>query len=91
MEGSWEIERSLLEYTSGDLRHLLLDLSAVNFLGSMAIRVFVRTGSALTRKQKKLVLFAAQPPVAKTLEVSGFTSAIPLVRTLEEAKAAIGV
>ena len=91
MDGSWEIERSLLDYTSVDMRHLLIDMSGVEFLGSMAIRVFVRTGSALMRKQKKLVLFAAQPPVGKTLQVSGFTAAIPLVQSLEEARTMIGV
>jgi hypothetical protein len=73
-----------------DLHLLLLDMSAVDFLGSSAPRVFVRSASSLMRKQKKLILFVAQPPVEKTHVVSGFVSAIPLVQTLDEAKAAIG-
>lgn len=89
MAGAWEIERDLLDYVAMDVRHLLIDMSAVDFLGSMGIRVFVRSASALLRKQKKLVLFAAQAPVEKTLTVSGFTSAIPVVRNLEEAMAVI--
>ena len=91
MEGAWDIERELMDYVSSDLRHLLVDMTAVEFLGSMGIRVFVRSASALQRKQKKLILFAAQPMVEKTLTVSGFTSAIPVVRSLKDAEAAIGV
>jgi anti-sigma B factor antagonist len=91
MDGSWEMERDLMDYVSADMRHLLIDLSGVDFLGSMGIRVFVRSASALMRKQKKLVLFAAQAPVEKTLKVSGFTSAVPVVPTLKDALAAIGV
>jgi anti-sigma B factor antagonist len=91
MEGAWEIERDLMDYLSGDMRHLLIDLSGIDFLGSTGIRVFVRSGSALMRKQKKLILFAAQPLVEKTLKVSGFAAAVPVVSTLQDAKAAIGV
>jgi stage II sporulation protein AA (anti-sigma F factor antagonist) len=91
MAGAWEIERMLFDYISVDMRHMLVDMSAVEFLGSMGIRVFVRSASALQRAKKKLVLFAAQPLVEKTLTVSGFTSVIPLVPTLKDAKAAIGV
>jgi len=91
MAGAWEIERELIDYISGDMPHLLIDMSAVDFLGSMGIRVLVRSASALQRNKKKLILYAAQPSVEKTLTVTGFTSAIPLVRTLKDAKSAIGV
>lgn len=90
MAGSWQIEGELIDYISVAMRHVLIDMSAVDFLGSMGIRVLVRSASALQREHKKLVLFAAQPPVEKTLAVTGFTSAIPLVRTLQDAKMAIG-
>jgi len=63
----------------------------VDFLGSMGIRVFVSTAKALLREQKKLVLFGAQPPIEKTLAMAGFSSVIPVVATLEDAKAAIGL
>lgn len=91
MAGSWDIERELIDYISVDMRDILIDMSAVDFLGSMGIRVLVRSASALQREKKKLILFAAQPSVENTLRVTGFSSAIPVVRNLEDAKAAIAV
>ena len=90
MAGAWEIERDLIDYISGAMCHLLIDMSAVDLLGSMGIRVLVRSASSLQRERKKLVLFAAQPMVEKTLNVTGFNSAIPVVPTLNDAKTAIG-
>jgi anti-anti-sigma factor len=91
MAGSWDIESKFIDYTAAQMRHVLVDMSAVEFLGSMGIRVFVRAAKALMREQKKLVLFAAQPPVENTLKLAGFMSVIPVARTLADAKAAIGV
>jgi anti-sigma B factor antagonist len=91
MAGAWEIESQLIAHTVEQLRHLLVDMSAVDFLGSSGIRVFIRLANSLTRRQKKLVLFAAQPTVEHTLALVGFSSVIPVVPTLNDAKAAIGV
>jgi anti-sigma B factor antagonist len=91
MVGAGEIEDKFVGYTTVRKRHALVDMSAVDFLGSMGIRVFVSTAKALLREQKKLVLFGAQPSIEKTLAVSGFTSVIPVVASLEAAKAMIGV
>ena len=91
MDGAWEIERDLMGHLSEAMRHLLIDMSAVDLLGSMGIRVFVRSASALARNQKKLVLFATRPFVDRALAVTGFKSAVPVVRTMKDAKAAIGV
>lgn len=89
MAGSWDVERELIDYISVEMSHVLIDMAAVDFLGSMGIRVLVRSASALKREKKKLVLFAAQPQVEKTLKVTGFTAAVPVVGTLEDAKMAI--
>jgi anti-sigma B factor antagonist len=91
MAGAWDIESKFLDYTSAQRRHVLVDMSAVDFLGSMGIRVFVRAAKALMREQKKLVLYATQPSVENTLALAGFMSVIPVVRTLEDAKAKIGM
>jgi anti-sigma B factor antagonist len=91
MVGAGEIENEFIGCTVVPKRHALVDMSGVDFLGSMGIRVFASTAKALLREKKKLVLFAAQPSIERTLVVSGFTSFVQVVPTLEEAKALIGV
>ena len=86
--GAWEIERDTRDYFVGT-RHLLIDISGVEFLGSTGIRVFVRLATELLRAQRKLVLFGAQPSIEKTLSMSGITSAIPVVQTLKDAMTTI--
>lgn len=91
MLGAGAIEKDFLGYTADRKRDALIDMSAVDYLGSMGIRVFLSAAKVLGREQKKLVLFAAQPSIEQTLVISGFTGFIPVVPTLAEAKAKIGV
>jgi anti-sigma B factor antagonist len=91
MVGAGEIENDFIAYTAARKRHALVDMSAVYYLGSMGIRVFVSAAKALLREKKKLILFGAQPSIEQTLTLSGFTSVIPVVQALEDAKALIGV
>jgi anti-sigma B factor antagonist len=91
MVGVREIEDPFNQYVVARKRHALIDMSAVDFLGSMGIRVFVGAAKALLRDQKKLILFAASPSIEKTFRLTGFTSFVPVVPTLKEAKANIGV
>lgn len=87
--GAGEIETKFIGYTAARKKHALVDLSGVNFLGSMGIRVFVSAAKALLREQKKLVLFAARASIEKTLALAGFTSVVHVVPTLDDAKAKI--
>jgi anti-sigma B factor antagonist len=89
--GAGAIENRFLGHTAARKLHSLVDMTGVDFLGSMGIRVFVSAAKALLREQKKLVLFGAQPSIEKTLTMSGFTSVVPVVPTLESAKAKIGL
>ena len=91
MLGAGDIEASFINYTVNRKKDTLVDMSAVDFLGSMGIRVFVSAAKALFRDQKKLVLFAALPSIEKTLSLSGFTAFIPVASTAKDAKALIGV
>jgi anti-sigma B factor antagonist len=91
MVGVGEIENDFNSYTAGRKRHALVDMSAVDFLSSMGIRMFVSAAKTLLRDQKKLILFAPIPSIEKTLTLSGFTAVIRIVPTLEEAKAVVGI
>jgi anti-anti-sigma factor len=89
--GAGAIENKFIGYTVARKRHALVDMSGVDFLGSMGIRVFVSTAKSLSREGMKLILFGAQPAVEKTLMMSGFSGVVPVVTTLTEARAKIGL
>lgn len=89
--GAGAIETKFIGHTVARKKHALVDMSGVDFLGSMGIRVFVSTAKALMREQKKLVLFAAQPLIEKTLMMSGFAAVVPVVPTFEAAKTKVGL
>lgn len=91
MAGVVEIENDFIENVVARKRHALVDMSAVDFLGSMGIRVFVSAAKELLRDEKKLVLFAASPSIEKTFKLTGFASFVPIVPTFAEAKSKIGV
>ena len=56
----------------------IVDLSGVEFAGSMAIRMFITIAKALARKDRRLALYAPQPAVAETFEMVALDSIIPV-------------
>ncbi len=48
--------------------HTLMDLSGVEFVGSMAIRMFMTLARGLAKKGRKLVLYAPQPLVSQLFD-----------------------
>ena len=56
----------------------LIDLSEVEFAGSMAIRMFITLARALGKKGRKLVLYAPQPLVDQVFESASLRDLIPI-------------
>lgn len=56
----------------------IVDLSGVEFVGSMAIRMFITMARALTRKGGKLVLYGAQPLVQQVFEMASLDTIVPV-------------
>ncbi len=56
----------------------IIDLSRVEVLGSVGIRMFITIARALSRKGGKLVLYGAQPSVAQVLETTSLNNIIPV-------------
>jgi len=65
-----------------------IDLSRVEFLGSIGIRMFITIARALARNGGKMVLYGAQPSVAQVLETTSLHNIIP-VRSDADAAAAV--
>jgi anti-sigma B factor antagonist len=58
----------------------IVDLSQVEFVGSLALRMFITIARAAARNGGRLVLYGAQPLVAQVLETTSLNEIVP-VRT----------
>ena len=66
-------------------RSTLVDLTEVEFLASLGVRMLISTARALSTKGGRLVMFNASPAVADTIEVMGFEDIVPLAASESEA------
>jgi anti-anti-sigma factor len=73
-------------------RRVVLDLSAVNFLASIGIRLVVQNAKALHARGGRMVLFVGQnEQVKNTIESTGIASIIPMFTDIGQAQqAALG-
>ena len=56
----------------------IIDLSQVEFVGSLAIRMFITIARAAGRNGGKLALYGAQPPVAQVFETTSLNEIVPV-------------
>ena len=87
VEGIGAIELPLTVATVSKARPTIIDMSAVEFLGSLGIGVLVRCAVSLQRAGARMVLFGCQPFVRKTLETTRVTAVMPLANSEAEALA----
>lgn len=67
----------------------IVDLSHVDFVASMGLRVLISLARALSRKDARLVLFAPQEGVREVFESVSLGDLIPIYDTEGEALAAL--
>lgn len=87
--GSQAIENPLAFATTTRAGKFVLDLSAVEFLASIGIRLLVTTARGQTQRGGRIVFAAPQPMVRKVLETTGIDKMITLTETLDEAVASL--
>jgi anti-anti-sigma factor len=68
----------------------IVDLSQVDFVASMGLRMLVATAKDLKARQAKLVLYGAQRPVLQVFEAVALNTIIPIYSEETDALAAIG-
>jgi anti-sigma B factor antagonist len=66
-------------------KHALVDLSAVDFLASMGIRMLVMTARSMKQKKAQMIVFGAQPLVQESLDNVSLNSIVPVVASESEA------
>jgi anti-sigma B factor antagonist len=76
--GVGAIETKFAGYSSGDNVKVLVDLSAVDFLASIGIRIKILTAKSVVNRGGKFVLLGPGENVMNTLEMTGVRDIIPI-------------
>jgi anti-sigma B factor antagonist len=71
------IEGRFAAATAAGGRHALVDLSAVEVLTSMGIRMLLSAARAMAARQNRLVLFGARDLVCDVLDIAAIDSLVP--------------
>jgi anti-anti-sigma factor len=66
-------------------RNTLVDLTEVQFMASMGVRMFISTARALSTKGARLVLYGASAQVFDTIETMGLDEIVPHAPSEREA------
>lgn len=87
--GTGEIEGKFAALAATDQHRVIVDLTGVGFLASIGIRTLISNAKAQQQRGGKLVLMVGEnASVAKTLELTGIDSLIPMFKTMAEAEQA---
>jgi anti-anti-sigma factor len=73
-----QVETQLSNAVAARNATALLDLSKVEFVGSMAIRMFMAVARAQAKKGLKVVLYAPQPLVSQLFDTVSLRDIIPV-------------
>ena len=87
--GVGEIETRFAGYCAGDGIRILVDLSQVDFLASIGIRLLTLAAKSVASRGGKMALVHPIPEVEQVLDVTGIPAIIPIYSNLESAKAAL--
>ena len=90
LEGVAAVERRFVIQTSVRRRSTIVDVSGVSLLASIGIGMLVEAARGLSLHGKKLVLVAPLPAVERVLVATHVNEILPIVRTVEEARALLG-
>lgn len=70
-------------------RHALVDLSEVDFIGSLGVRMFISVARGLNRKNVRLVLVSPQSQVREVFDHVSLSDIIPICADEAEAQTAL--
>lgn len=86
--GVGAIETRFVAYCGGEKPLVLVDLSNVDFLGSIGIRLLAVNAKSIASRGGRMFLLSPIPDVRSVLEVTGIPMVIPIHDALESAEAA---
>ena len=84
--GVSQVETQFAGYCGGEGARIVVDLSEVDFLASIGIRLLTITAKSVMSRGGKMVLLNPIPDVHQVLEVTGIPAVIPIYSHLESAE-----
>ena len=87
--GSPEVERVLTDHIAHGTKQIVLDLSHIEYISSIGLRVILKTVMAMNRTGGKVVLCGGNDHSRTVLQLSGVMSMNIYAATLEEAIAKV--
>jgi anti-anti-sigma factor len=84
--GTGEIETKFAGHCSGENVRVVVDLSGVDFLASIGIRLLMMNAKSISTRGGKMVLINPIPEVHSVLEITGIPAIIPIYSQLESAE-----
>jgi anti-sigma B factor antagonist len=85
MIGLEGMELKITAHTVSRRKPTLIDLSGVDFIASLGLRLLLSTAKGLNRHGAKLVLLKPQPSVENVLKLSGFNEILQITHDYNEA------
>jgi len=76
----------MLDLVEAGAHRVVLDLSALTYLGSAGLRALMITGQALATRKGRIALMACHPSVAEVLLICGLREDFPQVEGIEDAR-----
>ena len=86
INGVGMIETKFTGYCAGEKPRVLVDLSDVEFLASIGIRLLILNAKSISSRAGRMVLLNPTPEVRSILEVTGVPGIIPMYDGLESAE-----
>jgi anti-sigma B factor antagonist len=84
--GVGRIETPFSAHCSGEKPRVLVDLSDVEFLASIGIRLLMLSAKSIISRGGRMVLLSPTPEVKSVLEITGIPAIIPIYEGLESAQ-----
>jgi anti-sigma B factor antagonist len=84
--GVGEIETKFTGYCAGNNVRAIVDLSGVDFLASIGIRLLIINAKSIASRQGKMVILNPAAEVRNVLEITGIPAIIPIYSHLESAE-----
>ena len=84
--GTGEIETRFADYCGGQRARVVVDLSQVEYLASIGIRLLMVTAKSVINSGGKMVLLNPAPEVHHVLDVTGIPAIVPVCARLDSAQ-----
>ena len=85
--GTQEIETQFTAKIAAQRKDAMIDMTQVSFIASMGMRLILSTAKALGQHQHRMLLVNPQPMVREALSITGICKIVPIVDSVDDAKA----